>query len=93
MTKPEFPKPIRMSGRLHWRRSELEAYKQALIALATGATLGEAFLGGVESLRDSRASVQGVWRRPAHHRSPHRRPHDGGRLNHGLPNIEPGHAG
>lgn len=34
--EPEFPAPIRMRGRLFWRRSELESYKRALIAHAIG---------------------------------------------------------
>jgi len=37
-TDTPFPQPFRSNGRLYWRRSELEAYKQALIRQATGAT-------------------------------------------------------
>jgi predicted DNA-binding transcriptional regulator AlpA len=33
---PKFPKPLRMNGRLYWRRSELEAYKQNIIRSALG---------------------------------------------------------
>jgi len=37
MTKePDFPLPIRMRGRLFWRRSELEQYKRNLMAAAVG---------------------------------------------------------
>ncbi len=32
----EFPPPIRVHGRLFWRRSEIERYKRQLIANATG---------------------------------------------------------
>lgn len=35
--EPEFPLPIRMRGRLFWRRSELENYKRKLLAFASGA--------------------------------------------------------
>lgn len=35
--EPNFPRPIRMRGRLFWRRSELENYKRRLVAAATGA--------------------------------------------------------
>lgn len=35
--EPEFPLPIRMRGRLFWRRSELELYKRKLLAFASGA--------------------------------------------------------
>ena len=40
MSDPDinFPQPFRSNGRLYWRRSELKAYKQALIRQATGAT-------------------------------------------------------
>lgn len=33
---PKFPKPLRMNGRLYWRRSELETYKQDIICGALG---------------------------------------------------------
>ncbi|WP_294532614.1 hypothetical protein [uncultured Rhodoblastus sp.] len=34
--EPDFPLPIRMRGRLFWRRSELELYKRQLIAAVGG---------------------------------------------------------
>ena len=34
--EPDFPLPIRMRGRLFWRRSELEHYKHKLMAAAVG---------------------------------------------------------
>ncbi len=34
--EPDFPLPIRMRGRLFWRRSELEHYKRKLMAAAVG---------------------------------------------------------
>jgi hypothetical protein len=37
--EPEFPTPIRMKGRLYWRRNEIESYKRNLIAYATGAPI------------------------------------------------------
>ncbi len=36
MTEPEFPRPIRMNGRLMFRRYEVERFKMRCIALATG---------------------------------------------------------
>ncbi|MDI9846564.1 hypothetical protein QM467_00670 [Rhodoblastus sp. 17X3] len=39
--EPEFPLPIRMRGRLFWRRSELELYKRRLMAAALGGTVPE----------------------------------------------------
>jgi hypothetical protein len=38
MSKPadSFPRPIRINGRLFWRRSELESYKRKLISAALG---------------------------------------------------------
>ena len=33
---PDFPTPIRRNGRLFWLRSELEAYKRALVRAARG---------------------------------------------------------
>lgn len=37
----EFPLPIRMRGRLFWRRSELEHYKRKLMAAAVGGAVSE----------------------------------------------------
>lgn len=34
--EPDFPPPIRMRGRLFWRRSELEHYKRKIMAAAVG---------------------------------------------------------
>ena len=33
---PDFPLPVRRNGRLYWLRSELEAYKRALVRAARG---------------------------------------------------------
>jgi hypothetical protein len=37
--EPEFPIPIRLRGRLFWRRSELETYKRKLLAFASGGSM------------------------------------------------------
>jgi hypothetical protein len=37
--EPEFPLPIRIRGRLFWRRTQLESYKRELLAFATGVPL------------------------------------------------------
>jgi hypothetical protein len=39
--EPDFPLPIRMRGRLFWRRSELERYKRKLMAAAVGGAIAE----------------------------------------------------
>jgi hypothetical protein len=40
-SEPNFPLPIRMRGRLFWRRSELEHYKRKLMAAALGGAVAE----------------------------------------------------
>jgi hypothetical protein len=48
--EPDFPLPIRMRGRLFWRRSELETYKRKLLAFASGATApSEPFADQIET--------------------------------------------
>ena len=39
LDKPEIPAPFEMNGRLYFKRSELEAYKKAVFAWATGGQL------------------------------------------------------
>lgn len=41
MTNPDFPAPMRINGRLFWRRSQIEKYKREIIASATGAPVEE----------------------------------------------------
>ena len=50
--EPEFPNPIRLRGRLFWRRIELENYKRELISFAAGGTVsrGEATPDTIETL-------------------------------------------
>ncbi len=33
MSKPNFPSPTRINGRLYWERAEIENYKRALLGL------------------------------------------------------------
>ncbi|MGO8739257.1 hypothetical protein [Rhodoblastus sp.] len=47
--EPNFPLPIRMRGRLFWRRTELELYKHKLMAAALGATIPETISDRIET--------------------------------------------
>lgn len=41
---PEFPNPVKMRGRLFWRRSELETYKHQLLTFASGVPASAGFV-------------------------------------------------
>jgi hypothetical protein len=83
-TKPPFPTPLEINRRLYFRRTEIETYKQALIAWASGVqappsdtkSTVEEFVPAERVARELGVGRRTIGRRIAGH-SPHTAPNPG----------------